>query len=134
MLTINELAKSTNTSTETLRYYENIGIIPKPKLLENGYRSYDKSYIIKILFILKAKMLGFTLQEIKQLFSNALDPESTCNNIADIALIKIEQIEKQIYELSKMKELLNSVSMKCDPSYSIFECPIMRSLMQNIEE
>lgn len=134
MLTINELAKSTNTSTETLRYYEKIGIIPKPKLLENGYRSYDKSYIIKILFILKAKMLGFTLQEIKQLFSNALDPESTCNNIADIALIKIEQIEKQIYELSKMKELLNSVSMKCDPSYSIDECPIMRSLMQNIEE
>lgn len=134
MLTINELAKSTNTSTETLRYYEKIGIIPKPKLLENGYRSYDKSYIIKILFILKAKMLGFTLQEIKQLFSNALDPESTCNNIADIALIKIEQIEKQIYELSKMKELLNSVSMKCDPSNSIEECPIMRSLMQNIEE
>jgi DNA-binding transcriptional MerR regulator len=50
MLTIKELAKSTETSTETIRYYEKIGIIPKPKRLENGYRSYDKAYIIKIKF------------------------------------------------------------------------------------
>jgi DNA-binding transcriptional MerR regulator len=88
----------------------------------------------KIKFIIKAKKLGFTLQEIKQLFSNALDPEATCNDIADIALAKIEQIDQQIYELSKMKELLNSVSIKCDPSYSIQECPIINSLMQNIED
>jgi DNA-binding transcriptional MerR regulator len=134
MLTIKELAKSTETSTETIRYYEKIGIIPKPKRLENGYRSYDKAYIIKIKFIIKAKKLGFTLQEIKQLFSNALDPEATCYDIADIALAKIEQIDQQIYELSKMKELLNSVSIKCDPSYSIQECPIINSLMQNIED
>jgi MerR family mercuric resistance operon transcriptional regulator len=133
MLTIKELAKLTETSTETIRYYEKIGIIPKPKRLENGYRSYDKAYIIKIKFIIKAKKLGFTLQEIKQLFSNALDPEATCNDIADIALAKIEQIDQQIYELNKMKELLNSVSIKCEPSYSIQECPIINSLMENTE-
>ena len=134
MLTINELSKSTNTDSETIRYYEKIGIIPKPKLLENGYRSYDNEYIIKIKFIIKAKKLGFTLREIKELFSNALDPVKTCNNISDIALAKIEQIEHQIYELSKMKELLYSVSIECNPSYSIEECPIMNNLMKNKED
>jgi len=134
MLTIKELADITKMSADTIRYYEKIGIIPEPNRKPNGYRSYDEVAVIRLKFIIKAKELGFTLKEIKLLFSHALDPNASCNDISDIANDKIRQIDQQIHDLISMKDLLHSFSTKCDPSYSIEECPIIRTLMENTEK
>jgi len=63
---IGEIAKELGIKIDTIRYYEKIGLIPKPKRLENGYRVYSEKHIYIIKFIISSKNFGFTLKEIKK--------------------------------------------------------------------
>lgn len=66
--TIGELAKIVQISSETIRYYEKINLIPKPMKFENGYRKYSEIYIYRLKLLKKAKSFGFTLKEISDFF------------------------------------------------------------------
>lgn len=64
---IQEFSSQTGVSTDTIRYYEKIGVLPKPSRGENGYRSYPDSMVEQVRLINRAKELGFSLNEIKDL-------------------------------------------------------------------
>ncbi|MBR2564358.1 MAG: MerR family transcriptional regulator, partial [Paenibacillus sp.] len=70
MILIGELAKKTNISKRTLHYYEQIELLQPTLIMENGYRYYDENAILRLQKILLLKSIGFTLEQIKELFRN----------------------------------------------------------------
>jgi len=125
--TVGKLAKKANINIETLRYYENIGLMPKPKKLESGYRVYAESDLRKLLFIKNSKMLGFTLKEIKELLFLKVDDDKNCNDVRTIAENKINEIDIKLKEMRKIKKALSKLADKCKRKTDD-ECPILSEI------
>jgi len=128
MLTIGKLAKKVNVNIETIRYYERRGLIPKPRRRESGYREYSDETTKRILFIKRAKDLGFSLNEIDELCSLKIAPGTTCSDVKSKAEEKIADIDDKIKILQRMKKALFKLSKACSGKGSVNECPILEAL------
>src|SRR5947208_10875572 len=102
-LTIGQVAKYAGVGVETLRFYEREGLIEEPPRRESGYRQYSADVVKRILFIKRAKELGFSLGEIQELLSLRVDPETTCTDVKRQAEARIADIEHKIADLVRMK-------------------------------
>jgi DNA-binding transcriptional MerR regulator len=103
-----EIAKELGIGNETLRYYEKIGIIPKPKRTDSSYRVYNDTDLLRLKFIKRLKALGFSLNEIQTVMQmlnrdNAVNNEILKNRIS----MKLEEIDQRISALKELKEMLN---------------------------
>src|SRR3989338_170492 len=104
---IGDLSKETGIPVKTIRYYEDFGILAKPKRTASEYRVYIQKDIDKLLFIKKAKDLGLKLSEIKEIIRgarNGLKP--CCCLVRDLFTKKIKEYEDKITELNKTKKRL----------------------------
>ena len=128
ILTIGKLAKSVNVNIETIRYYERRGLIPKPRRRESGYREYSDETTKRILFIKRAKDLGFSLKEVDELLSLKIAPGTTCSDVKSKAEEKIADIEDKIKTLQRMKKALFKLSKTCRGAGPASECPILEAL------
>lgn len=126
--TIGQLAKKAQVKVETVRYYERRGLIPEPPRRESGYRQYSQDTVARIHFIKRAKELGFSLKEIKELLSLRVDPNTTCGNVKKRTEIKISEIEEKIRTLKKMKKALTKLAASCRGRGPTSECPILEAL------
>ncbi|MEK7484805.1 MAG: heavy metal-responsive transcriptional regulator [Planctomycetota bacterium] len=115
-LTITQLARKIKVPTQTIRYYERIGILPHPPRRSSGYREYAPSDAKRIQFIKKAQNLGFTLQEIQELLRFRLDPETNCQDVDKRVQEKIECIDHKIQDLQRMKKALLKLIRTCENS------------------
>ncbi len=133
-LTIGRVAKATGLGVETIRYYEREKLILPPARSDSGYRHYDESAIERIEFIIRAKALGFTLHEIKELLNLHDDPDTTCADFKARAEQKISQIQQKINALQEMRENLSQVTEACpgDSRDAHDNCPILNSLSHSI--
>lgn len=105
---INELSKSTHTHIETIRYYEKQGVLSPPKRLANGYRFYDEESIEQLNFIKKCRMLGFSLENIREL--NRIRFSTKDHYQADqLVLNQLIQVENKISQLLEIKAFLQSI-------------------------
>ncbi|HHF4694589.1 TPA: MerR family transcriptional regulator [Haemophilus influenzae] len=105
---INELSKSTHINIETIRYYEKQGVLPPPKRLANGYRFYDEESIEQLNFIKKCRMLGFSLENIREL--NRIRFSTKDHYQADqLVLNQLIQVENKISQLLEIKAFLQSI-------------------------
>ncbi len=128
LLTIGKVAKLAKVGVETVRFYEREGLIEKPPRKEPGYRQYSENTVRKLRFIRHAKKLGFILKEIKEFLTLRLNPEATCEDIRTRAEVKIDNIEKKIQTLLKMKHALEKLTMACNGNGPINECPILEAM------
>lgn len=127
-LTIGQLAKNAQVNVETVRYYERRGLMPEPPRRKSGYRQYSETDIARIRFIRRAKELGFSLNEVSELLSLRVDPETTCGDIKRRADAKMAEIEGKIQALRKMKKALARLVSLCRERRSTGECPILEAL------
>ncbi len=128
---IGDLSKKCNVSIETIRYYEKIKLMPIPKRKDSRYRIYDENDFARLKFILRAKELGFTLNEIKELLSLKVDSQAKCGDLKQFAETKIEDIKKKVEDLNKIKIHLNALVNQCiNEELSIEDCPIVKSLVK----
>ena len=127
-LTIGKVARLAGVGVETIRFYEREGLIEEPPRWPSGYRRYPEETVARIRFIRRAKELGFSLKEIKELLELRLDPEATCGDIRRRAYKKISDIEKRIAMLQKMKAALETLTAACRGGGPINECPILEAL------
>ncbi len=123
--TIGTLAEKANVNLETIRFYERKGIIPKPRRLPSGYRSYTEEDIRRLRFIQMAKKHGFSLKEIKELLHLRVDPNRTCKDVRQRAENKIQVIEEKIRELEQIKNALTILVASCEGTGPTQECPIL---------
>lgn len=113
MLTIGQLAYQMGIKSDTVRHYEKIGILTYALRSKNGYRKYDESSKKKLFFILKAKKIGFTLQEIKKLIMLSQVSQSQCHNIQEQVILKLDLIKEKMEELENIRESLQELLVQC---------------------
>ncbi|RDF00494.1 MerR family transcriptional regulator [Aggregatibacter aphrophilus] len=128
---VNELSKRTGINLETIRYYEKQGILPEPKRLANGYRSYNEESVAQLIFIKNCRRLGFSLEDIKQL--NELKFHTANHYHADKLVLKqLTLVEEKILQLQDIKAFLQSIAITGKHSES--ECKAMVGLQAKIKE
>lgn len=127
-LTIGQVAHRSGVGIETVRFYEREGLLVKPERTVSGYRQFDEEVIARLLFIQRAKELGFTLNEIKGLISLRVDPDTSCEDVKVSAEIKIADIENKIRTLQRMKNALSRLTQECCEKGAGLECPILDAL------
>lgn len=103
---VKEVCELTELSDSAIRYYEKQGLLMDVKRLENGYRDYGESHVENLIFIKKARNLGFSLEEIKDIIMLKRSGNSTCSYVTSHMRKKIEDIDKEINRLKQEKELL----------------------------
>jgi MerR family mercuric resistance operon transcriptional regulator len=111
-----------------VRFYERQGLLEKPPRKGSGYRQYPPEAILRLRFIKKAKEVGFSLKEIKELLSLRLDATATCEDVKSRAEAKILDIEQKIQGLQKMKQALTDLTAACSEDGPVSECPILQML------
>ena len=124
-LKIGQVAKLTGLSVETVRYYEQRGLIPPPHRLDSGYRIYPESILQRLHFINRCKGLGFSLQEITELLSLQLNPETSSALVKQSVEDKIILVRSKINELQKLQNSLEQLSNLCCGDGPISDCPII---------
>lgn len=127
-LTIGQVAKQAGVGVETVRFYEREGLLEEPQRRESGYRQFDETVVDRLRFIRRAKELGFTLKEIKELLELRGNPATTCADVKCRAEAKIADVEERIRSLQAMKKALVKVTKTCSGKGLIGDCPILESL------
>ncbi len=127
-LTIGHLAKEAGVHLETVRYYERRGLLPKPPRSLSGYRLYPAEAARRLRFIQRAKELGFSLNEIKELLSLRVSPGTRRAAIRLRAEAKIADIQTKIQSLESIQKTLRELTKACGGCGPVSECPILESL------
>jgi Hg(II)-responsive transcriptional regulator len=127
-LTIGRVARSAGLGIETVRFYEKEGLLDPPRRTRSNYRIYSDQAVARLRFIKRAKALGFTLKEIKELLDLSQDPTARMSDIKDQVEIKIADIKRKITDLSRIQRVLETLDAGCDGRGSTDGCPILHAL------
>ena len=129
-LKIGELAQRTETSAETLRYYEAEGLLPAPRRSASGYRLYTEPDVGRVQFVRRARAMDFSLKEIGELLSLQVGRKvATCGEVKSLAEHKLAAIDHKIAELKKMKTALKQITEACvGGQESAVHCTILNAL------
>jgi DNA-binding transcriptional MerR regulator len=103
---IGQLAQTTGLSTKTIRYYEDIGVLPEPERQVNGYRIYGKTVVDRLAFIRDAQASGLSLIEIQWILELRDEGKSTCGHTISLLESHLDDVEKQMTELDRTKKRL----------------------------
>jgi MerR family mercuric resistance operon transcriptional regulator len=117
---------------ETVRFYEREGLIDEPPRRKSGYRQYPKDTVHRLRFIRRARELGFTLKEIKELLSLRIDVSSTatCDAVRRLAEGKIAEVRDKIRTLQRMETVLAQLISDCHNRTATGDCPILAVIEQ----
>ncbi len=123
---IGQLARSSGVGVETIRYYEREGLLPAPRRTLSNYRQYGQDAADRLGFILHAKELGFTLEEIRRLLHLSTNARTDAGTFHELALEKVRWIDERIASLQQMRKLLSDAVEAC-PGHGAdkSECPIL---------
>lgn len=107
-LTIGEIAKELQINPRTVRYYEEVGLLPEPRRSESGYRVYSDPEIERLRLVRRAKLLGLTLAEIKEIVEYAVDGRCGATRARLLSLVetKLGEIDRKIEDLIKFRDNL----------------------------
>jgi len=126
-MTIGRLAASTGSKVQTIRYYEEIGLMPEPLRSEGNQRLYGQGDVERLAFIRHSRELGFPLPAIRDLLSLTDDPSQTCESADQIARARLEEVEHRITSLKALKTELKRMIKQCRGG-SIANCRIIEVL------
>ncbi|MBF5091087.1 helix-turn-helix domain-containing protein [Novosphingobium sp. NBM11] len=111
---IGDLARQTGTKVNTIRFYEDIGLLPSPMRTASGRRTYNAADVRRLSFIRHGRSLGFSVDEIRSLLALSDQPERDCGEAAAIARQHLCDIEERIARLQTLRSALVDVAASCD--------------------
>lgn len=126
-LTIGVLARATGTKVETIRYYESAGLLAPPRRSGGNYRLYAPTDLARLAFIRRARDLGFSLGEVRDLLRLNDDKARPCGEVDEIARNHVADIERRIADLDKLRAELVSLIGQCRQG-TIADCRILDAL------
>jgi MerR family copper efflux transcriptional regulator len=127
-LTIGKIARQAALGIETVRFYEKQGLLLEPQRSSSNYRLYPEEEVARLRFIKRAKELGFSLREVRELLQLHDDPQATKGEVRERTEAKIADIRKKIADLSRMLAALETLVAACDGHGPVMECPILQAL------
>ena len=111
MLKIGEVSKRSGIGIEALRFYEKSGLLDKPSRTYSGYRVYSAEVLERLAFIKRAQVLGFSLDEIKQIIADAHTGQSPCDEVREIVRQRVDELDERMREMRRYrKELAATLS------------------------
>lgn len=125
-MNIGEAATSAGLPVKTLRYYEDIGLVC-PGRLTNGYRDYDEQHVHKLRFVQRARSLGFSVEDCRNLLSLYEDRNRASSEVKALARDRLADLDRKLAELEEMRRTLARLIQSCHGD-SRPECPILDDL------
>lgn len=122
--TIGELSRLTQVSSETIRYYEKIGIMPNPPRNSSGYRIYATPHLERLSFVRRSRELGFSQPEVRKLLTLVDEHKYTCAEVREMTARHLSTVRNKIKDLRKLEKALANMVSECDGG-DIPECPIV---------
>lgn len=132
---ISDAARAAGVGVETIRFYERKGLLEQPRrpVLGGGFRSYSVEAVERVRFIRQAQEIGFSLKEIKDLLSLRVDPDADCGEVRAHARTKLDEVNRKIATLTKMKAGLEVLIESCPgPGAALGECSILEALTRSV--
>jgi DNA-binding transcriptional MerR regulator len=100
---IKELSRQTDLSSKTIRYYEDIGPLPPPRRLPNGYRDYSEADVDRVKFVAASRGLDFSLDDIGEILDLQDRREAPCRVVLDLLQQRADEISQRIIELRRLE-------------------------------
>lgn len=132
LIPIGTLAARTRCNIETIRFYEKIGVLPKPARTEGGHRAYGRAHVERLTFVRRARELGFTLDEVRALLRLAEASDVPCAEVKDLAATHLAEVRTKIADLRAMQKALTSLIAQCDARGDADGqpgCPLIETLL-----
>ena len=126
-MAIGELARSTGTKAETIRYYERIGLLPQPARTAANYRSYGKDELMRLSFIRRARALGFSIEQVSALLDLANFRDKSCEAVDALAQKHLATIDSKVADLTALRSELADLIGQCRKG-TIADCRILDAL------
>ncbi|MBH2882536.1 Cu(I)-responsive transcriptional regulator [Serratia ureilytica] len=126
-MNISDVAKKTDLTSKTIRFYEEKALITAPIRSDNGYRHYSAKHVEELTLLRQARQVGFNLDECRELVALFNDPARHSADVKARTLQKVAEIEKHISELGNMRQRLLTLAEQC-PGDEGAECPIINNL------
>ncbi len=127
-ITIGEIARRTGVGIDTVRYYERSDLLPKPARRASGYREYALEDVHRLRFIRRAKEIGFSLDEIRELLALSNDRERGVRGIKARAQARLQETESRIRQLQRVRAGLKTLIAACPGHGALESCPILAAL------
>lgn len=124
---ISDLANATHVKVETIRYYEQIGLLPPPARSASNYRSYEDGHLQRLNFIRRSRDLGFSIDQIRELLSLSDNRALSCCAVDQIATQHRADVEQKINDLKALARELDSLIDQCGQNV-IADCRIIEAL------
>lgn len=131
---IGELARKSQISVDTIRFYEKRGLLKSPQRAENNYRYYDDEGLDQLVFIRHCRELGMSLHEIEALNELRRHPQQHCTLVDQAIEAHLGHINHKIQQFEKFKQQLEQLRARCQSSSTIDECKIIQTLKQHDEQ
>mgnify|MGYP001567990121 CR=1 FL=1 len=124
---IGELAKATATKVETVRYYEQTGLLPAPARTQGNYRTYGDEHLVRLSFIRRARDLGFSIEQVRALLNLSDDRTRDCATVDQIASEHLREVDRKIADLTALRRELSAVIASCGGG-TVADCRIIEAL------
>ena len=119
-----DLARLTGCNLETIRYYENVGLVPDPPRTASGHRRYSTAHVERLNFVMRARDLGFTMEEIRGLLSLVDRGSHTCAEVERMGRHHLEVVRDKIRDLQVIETVLAQTNARCTGSDTP-DCPLL---------
>ncbi len=123
-LPIGELSKQSGVNIETIRYYERVKMLAPPPRTASGRRVYDSTGLRILVFIRRARELGFSLDEIRALLRLGGPEKASCREVREIAAHHLDDIRAKLSDLRKLERLLAKTVARCSGKTAP-DCPVL---------
>ncbi|WP_028464241.1 MerR family transcriptional regulator [Nisaea denitrificans] len=121
------LARRTGCNLETIRYYEKINLMPAPPRTASGYRVYDEQHVARLRFILRARELGFTIEETRGLLGLVDGGTQTCAEVKERTVRHLADVRAKIADLQRIERVLATTAASCTGD-DVPKCPVLEAL------
>ena len=125
-MNVGDAARRSGLPAKTIRYYEEIGLL-KPARAGNGYRDYSGDDIHRLAFLRRARGLGFSIDDCRQLMALYGDKSRASHDVREIASAHVRAIEDKVRELQSMRSTLNKLIHACHGDHRP-DCPILEEM------
>jgi MerR family transcriptional regulator, mercuric resistance operon regulatory protein len=130
---IGAIAGRTGINIETIRYYERVGVLPRPPRSSGGHRVYTQADERRLTFVKRSRELGFSLDEVRALLALAEGGERNCAEVYGLAVGHLDDIRRKLADLQRMERALKSLAAECAHG-TIPHCPMIEALSSPTNE
>ena len=127
-LSIGELGTAAGVKVVTIRYYEQVKLMPAPPRTAGNYRAYKLEHLRRLQFIRRCRDLGFTLDQVRELLRLSTRAGQECSEVNRIAANHLKEIERKVADLKRLAAELRRINDRCPGNVPMADCRILEAL------